>query len=113
METIEYRGYRGTVETCEPDNYHYGHVLGLKRDGIIYEGENREAMLRDFHEAVDDYLAYRHLDGEQPEIPFYGNVDIDEELRQPVENAANKAGKTVKEFINQLVRASLTNAALL
>lgn len=38
MNTLEYRGYKGTIET--EDDTLFGHVLGLKNVIISYEGKN-------------------------------------------------------------------------
>lgn len=54
-ETIQYKGYVGSVEFSEADNIFYGKVMGV-RSLISYEGENFQALINDFHTAVDEYL---------------------------------------------------------
>lgn len=53
--TIQYKGYIGSVEFSEDDAIFYGKVLGI-RSLISYEGDNATDLINDFHEAVDDYL---------------------------------------------------------
>lgn len=53
--TIQYKGYVGSVEFSEEDGIFYGKVLGI-RSLISYEGESEKDLLADFHDAVDDYL---------------------------------------------------------
>ena len=53
--TIQYKGYVGSVEFSEEDGIFYGKVMGV-RSLISYEGENEKELLNDFHAAVDDYL---------------------------------------------------------
>lgn len=53
--TIQYKGYIGSVEFSEEDRIFYGKVLGI-RSLVSYEGENTKNLLNDFHNAVDDYL---------------------------------------------------------
>ena len=53
--TIQYKGYVGSVEFSEEDGIFYGKVMGV-RSLISYEGENEKELLNDFHNAVDDYL---------------------------------------------------------
>lgn len=53
--TIQYKGYVGSVEFSEKDGIFYGKVMGI-RSLISYEGENVKELLNDFHGAVDDYL---------------------------------------------------------
>ncbi len=53
--TMEYKGYVGSVEFSEEDALFFGKVLGV-RTLISYEGENARDLVEDFHSAVDDYL---------------------------------------------------------
>ena len=53
--TMEYKGYVGSVEFSEEDALFFGKVLGV-RDLISYEGENARDLVEDFPRAVDDYL---------------------------------------------------------
>ena len=54
-DTIQYKGYVGSVEFSKADNIFYGKVMGV-RSLISYEGENFQALINDFHTAVDGYL---------------------------------------------------------
>ena len=56
--TIQYKGYVGSVEFSEEDRIFYGKVMGV-RSLTSYEGENEKELLNDFHAAVDDYLKTR------------------------------------------------------
>ena len=51
--TIQYKGYLGSVEFSEEDGIFYGKVMGI-RSLISYEGENAKDLLDDFHGAIDD-----------------------------------------------------------
>lgn len=53
--TMEYKGYVGSVEFSEEDALFFGKVLGVLAL-ISYEGENACNLAEDFHRAVDDYL---------------------------------------------------------
>ncbi len=64
-ETIEYKGYIGSVEVLEDDTY-YGKVLGIEAL-VAYEGDTIEELIEDFHGAVDDYLAVCEAEGIEPE----------------------------------------------
>lgn len=46
MNTLEYKGYKGTIET--EDDTLLGHVLGLKNVIISYEGKNIDELKDDF-----------------------------------------------------------------
>ena len=53
--TIEYKNYIGSVEYSEVDRVFYGQVLGIC-SLVSYEGATKEALIEDFHDAVDQYL---------------------------------------------------------
>lgn len=53
--TIQYKGYAGSVKFSDEDGIFYGKVLGI-RSLISYEGKSEKDLLADFHSAVDDYL---------------------------------------------------------
>ena len=81
--TMEYKGYVGSVEFSEEDCVLFGKVLGI-RALISYEGENAADLVADFHAAVDDYLALCEERGEAPEKAYKGsfNVRISPQLHQ-------------------------------
>lgn len=54
MNTLEYRGYKGTIET--EDDTLLGHVLGFKNVIISYEEKNIDELKDDFQNGIDDYL---------------------------------------------------------
>ena len=53
--TMEYRGYIGSVEFYEEDGVFFGKVKGI-RSLVSYEGANENELVNDFHDAIDDYL---------------------------------------------------------
>lgn len=55
--TIEYKGYIGSVEFSEADGIFFGRVLGIP-SLISYEGATEKELVDDFHGAVDDYLTF-------------------------------------------------------
>ena len=56
MNTMNYKGYAAKINFDERDNIFWGRVLGLK-DSITFEGETVSELARDFHNAVDHYIA--------------------------------------------------------
>ena len=77
--TIEYKGYVGSVEFSEEDALFFGKVMGI-RALISYEGENAHELIEDFHGAVDDYLQMCAAEGIEPEKAYKGTTDILEQL---------------------------------
>ena len=81
--SIEYRGYTGSVEFSQEDHVFFGKVLGVKAL-ISYEGSSADELISDFQGAVDDYLSLCQERGIAPEKPYKGsfNVRISPELHR-------------------------------
>ena len=73
--TMEYKGYVGSVEFSEQDGVFFGKVQGI-RSLISYEGTNAKELVADFHGAVDEYLISCERDGMEPETAFKGSLNI-------------------------------------
>lgn len=73
--TIQYKGYIGSVEFSEVDGIFYGKVMGI-RSLISYEGENAGELMDDFHVAIDEYLETCRAEGKKPETAFKGSFNI-------------------------------------
>ena len=63
--TMEYKGYVGSVEFSEEDGIFFGKVMGI-RSLISYEGTDARSLVEDFHGAVDDYLHLWEVQGKSP-----------------------------------------------
>ena len=73
--TIEYKGYVGSVEFSEEDGVFFGKVLGI-RSLISYEGTNAKDLVKDFHTAIDEYLIICKEDGTKPETAYKGSFNV-------------------------------------
>jgi len=102
--TMEYKGYIGSVEFSEEDGLFYGKVMGI-RALISYEGTTAAELVSDFHDAVNDYLALCEETHQPPEKAYKGsfNVRISPELhKQAVVYAASH-----NMSLNNLVERSI------
>ena len=107
--TMEYKGYVGSVEFSEEDALFFGKVLGV-RALISYEGENARDLVEDFHSAVDDYLELCAAEGVEPEKAYKGsfNVRISPELHKKAAIAAMAKQLSLNRFVEEsIVRAVL------
>lgn len=102
--TMEYKGYVGSVEFSESDGVFFGQVMGI-RGLISYEGTTAGELVEDFHGAVDDYLELCQLKGIEPERAYKGsfNVRISPELHRKAAICA--AARNIS--LNSLVEQSL------
>lgn len=107
--TIEYKGYVGSIEFSEEDALFFGKVMGI-RSLISYEGENAHDLIEDFHGAVDDYLEMCAAEGIEPEKAYKGsfNVRISPELHKQAVIAAMSRQMSLNSFVeNSIERAIL------
>lgn len=107
--TIQYKGYVGSVEFSEVDGIFYGKVLGI-RSLISYEGECAKELLDDFHSAVDSYLETCKAEGKEPEVAFKGsfNIRISPELHKKLFIYATAHQISLNKCIENILKTSPT-----
>ena len=105
--TIQYKGYIGSVEFSEADSIFYGQVLGI-RSLISYEGESARELLADFHGAVDDYLESCKAEGKEPEVAFKGsfNIRLSPELHKRIYIYAAAHQMSMNRYIEEILEKS-------
>ena len=108
--TMEYKGYVGSVEFSEEDGLFYGKVMGV-RALISYEGTTAHELVDDFHGAIEDYLALCEAEGKEPEKAYKGsfNVRISPELHKQAAIFATTHGISLNSFVENALRTSLVN----
>lgn len=106
--TMEYKGYVGSIEFSESDAVFFGKVQGI-RSLISYEGTNASELIADFHGAVDDYLALCKEEGHEPEAAYKGslNVRLGGELHKRAAIYAMSQQQSLNSFIEEAVRDKL------
>lgn len=106
--TMQYKDYLGSVEFSEKDNLFYGKVLGI-RSLISYEGRTATELVKDFHGAVDDYLAMCQEEGKEPEKAYRGsfNVRISPELHKQAVIAALTKQVSLNNFVENSIEQAL------
>lgn len=106
--TMEYKGYIGSVEFEEEKTCFFGKVLGITTP-ISYEGESAWKLITNFHSAVDDYLAQCKKEGTLPEVAYTGtiNLRIAPELHKQAALAALSMDVTLNQFIEFAVQSTL------
>lgn len=59
MNTLEYKGYVGSIEVSEEDGCLYGKVLSLPGNILVsYEGANLDELQEDFRATIDARVEY-------------------------------------------------------
>ncbi len=104
MNTMNYKGYIGTINFSEKDMVFYGKVEGI--NGLVnFEGNSVESLVNSFHEAVDAYLEYCKEEGIEPQKSYSGslNVRISPQTHCQVATLAKQSGITINAFIRRAV----------
>lgn len=107
--TMEYKGYVGSVEFAEERTCFFGSVLGISTL-ISYEGESAWKLITNFHAAVDDYLAQCKKEGTQPEVAYTGTINL--RISPELHKQAALAAISMDVTLNQFIEAAVVQATL-
>ena len=97
MNTIQYKGFTGTIEYSSEDGCLIGQVLNADNAVIVYEGQSVDEITQMFHQAVDEYIQ----DNQHIEISL--PVDI----QQKIATLAASRGQTPNEFVRKTLELAL------
>lgn len=105
---MEYRGYIGKVEFDDEAFVFHGELINT-RDVITFQGESVRELTQNFHDSVDDYLAFCRERGEAPDKPFSGQfvTRISPELHRQLSVAAATSGKSLNAWITDQLQSAL------
>ncbi len=108
--TLEYKGYVGTVEYSAEDQTLFGKVIGV-RSLISYEGDSVLHLREDFEGAVDDYLSDCMQNGIEPEKTYRGsfNVRISPELHKKLATYAVMHGQSLNASVEDAIRSLVSD----
>lgn len=106
--TIEYKGYVGSIEFSETDCLLYGKVQGI-RSLISYEGRTAKELIDDFHSSVDEYLEACAADNIKPETAYKGslNIRLGSDLHKKAAVYAISHHQSLNSFIEEAVKEKL------
>jgi len=65
VNTIEYKGYVGSVELDTDRNVLRGEVINID-DVVTYKGSTVAGLIKEFHKSIEVYLEFCRKRGEQP-----------------------------------------------
>jgi predicted HicB family RNase H-like nuclease len=68
VNSLEYKGYRGTFAYDDEATVLHGCVVGI-RDVITFEGRSIEQLKKAFAHSIEDYLDFCRERGEHAESP--------------------------------------------
>ena len=110
MNTLQYRGFIGSVEFSEPDGVFFGKIEGINAL-VNFEGESVSELTEAFHEAVEDYLILCEEEGINPHKSYSGalNVRLTPEIHSRVATLAKKSGISINSFIRKAVENQIAS----
>lgn len=109
MNTLNYRGYIGTVAFSEKDGIFFGKIEGI--DGLVnFEGTSVSELTQAFHEAVEDYIAYCTEQGLPLHKSYTGNLNI--RIKPETHSKLALYAKLKGISLNSLISKSLDQALL-
>jgi predicted HicB family RNase H-like nuclease len=110
-QTIEYKGYDGSVLYSAEDRLLHGRILGI-RDMVLYDGSSIREIEKNFRGAVDEYLAFCEAEGKTPDLPFKGsfNVRIPQDLHQRAALYAEEHDLKLNAVVQLALKDYLTHA---
>lgn len=105
-----HKGYIGHAAFDDEAEIFHGEVLNT-RDIITFQGDSVAQLKKAFVDSVEDYLAFCHENGEEPDKPFSGrfNIRLDPETHRDAVIAARKSGLSLNSWISQAVHKSIGN----
>jgi len=105
---MEYKGYFAKVDFDADARVFHGEVINL-RDVITFEADNVDALIREFHDSVDDYLDFCKERGEKPEKPFSGRfvLRIDSELHKNIYLRSKLSNKSLNAWISEVLKTAV------
>ena len=109
-DTLNYRGFSGSVEYSAEDKILYGHILGI-RGLVSYEGSSVEELEKCFREAVDDFLADVEAGVASLILRTPLQVTLDTPLAERAVRYAHAHSLNVDSLVEQAVERYIENAA--
>lgn len=110
MNTLQYKGFLGSVEFSESDGVFFGKIEGINAL-VNFEGDSVKELTDAFHEAVEDYLIFCKEEGIEPHKSYSGalNVRLTPEIHSRVATLAKKTGVSINTFIRKAVENQIAS----
>ena len=110
-QTLQYKGYDGSVEYSAEDRILHGSLLGI-RDAIVYEGVDVDSLESNFRAAVEEYLGFCAAEGKTPDQPFKGsfNIRVGPDLHKRAALFAEQHNQKLNTVVSRALEEFLTQA---
>ena len=101
---MKYKGYEAKAEFDETAGLIHGEVINI-RDVITFAAKDADRLEEEFHNSVDEYLAFCAERSEEPEPPLTEehNLSVRPDVWLKLEDAAKKAGRPIQDFAQEIL----------
>lgn len=105
---LEYKGYHTTIEFDAETFTLRGKIDGID-DYVDFESDNPASIEQEFHDAVDEYLAFCEEVGKEPDKEYKGtfNVRIQPDLHKKLALLAYKNGESLNTTVEKAIESYL------
>lgn len=102
---LEYKGYHTKIEFISETKTLFGKIEGIN-DLVTFEAAEVKDVEKEFHSAVDDYLAFCEEIGQAPDKEYKGsfNIRIDPSLHRAIALKADKEGVSLNAAVEQAIQ---------
>lgn len=103
---LRYKEYIGSLEISETDGVLYGRVLGIQ-EKVTYQAVSADELVKNFHQAVDQYLEQCRINHVIPETPYKGsfNIRITPALHRALAIHAIQTGVNLNRLVEHILTA--------
>ncbi|MDD3206005.1 MAG: type II toxin-antitoxin system HicB family antitoxin [Lachnospiraceae bacterium] len=110
---LEYKEYLTKIEFSATDGVLFGKIEGIT-DLITFESDSACRIEGEFHNAVDDYLAFCKEVGKEPDKLYKGsfNVRINQELHKRLAVQSIKNGDSLNQSVEKAIKMYLNGPSI-
>jgi len=105
---LKYKGYSAMIEYSAEDQVLHGKIDGIN-DMVDFSSESATEIEKEFHTAVDEYLAFCDEIGKKPEREYSGtfNVRIKPEIHRQIAICALHEGCSLNAEVEKAIESYL------
>lgn len=110
---MNYRGYVAKVEFDAEARLLHGEIADIA-DVVTFQASSVAELEKEFHAAVDDYIAFCTENGMEPQKPYSGRLllRMDPELHRDAARSARAADESLNTFVTRAIRNSVRESQL-
>ena len=109
--TIEYKGYIGSIEYSSEDKCFFG-KLEMIDDLVTFEATTAQELEDNFKKCVEEYVETCKQLNRKPQKSYKGvfNVRIDPNLHKKIHQEALKRGMSLNSFVSKILEKEIFNS---